>query len=457
MDVDLVLLSRDLSPLRRDVERGIKSQVGVRTHVHRLTGAPRPTDRTRFETICRARNQARSIGSTPWVFCLDDDVVLAPDCISTLLDGLLARPGFAGLGADSAGEMAGGSENWDYPTHVGMAAILFRRERLAALTFRFEGEKCECRCCCEDLRQAGYGIGYLPGAVAWHRPSPHERGQNSPEIGKLRPSSREQGPGRMGRVLAAFNRRDFRRFCQQFLTTLRAHGNREPVTAVAYGLYPSEQAALRAKPGVEVVTIADNGICPALRRLRDFQDVIAAWPEDTPVAFWDAGDVQFQCSLGPLWDLVYTNPDVLLVAREPKSYPDNPVIRTWTDCILDPESRRRAFDLLSAHTFLNSGFAAGTVPAMMRYLREADRLLHSPALEGVGDWGDQPAMNLFCHAAPGSFQEIWTGWNFALAGRDPREYRVDREGRYHSKDGRPIQVVHGNSGTLRFRELPFMV
>jgi hypothetical protein len=259
------------------------------------------------------------------------------------------------------------------------------------------------------------------------------------------------------RVLAAFNRRDFRRFCQQFLTTFRAQGNRETVTAVSYGLYPSEVAMLRGKPGVEVITIADNGVCPALRRLRDFQDVIARWPKDTLVAFWDAGDVQFQSNLESLWDLVRANPGVLLVAREPKSYPENPVIRTWTNWILDAEARRRAFDLLSTHTFLNSGFGAGTAYAVMRYLREADRLLHSPALAGVGDWGDQPAMNLFCYTTPGSFQEIWTGWNFTLAGRHPTEYRVGNDGRFTARDGRTIHVVHGNSATLRWRELPLML
>ena len=59
--------------------------------------------------------------------------------------------------------MAGEWENWDYPRHVGMAATLFRRERLERLTFRWEPGKCECRCCCDDLRRAGFGIGYLAG------------------------------------------------------------------------------------------------------------------------------------------------------------------------------------------------------------------------------------------------------------------------------------------------------
>ena len=67
--------------------------------------------------------------------------------------------------------MAGEWQNWDYPRHVGMAATLFRRERLERLTFRWEPGKCECRCCCDDLRRAGFGIGYLARrAQAWHRP-----------------------------------------------------------------------------------------------------------------------------------------------------------------------------------------------------------------------------------------------------------------------------------------------
>src|SRR5262249_49951168 len=152
------------------------------------------------------------------------------------------------LAADSAGEMNRGWQNWDYPRHVGMAAVLFRRERLARLTFRWETGKCECLCCCEDLRRAGFAIGYLPGAMAWHRPSPA-----APPDG---PSGQRGADGRIdggslapgGRLLTAFSRRDFRRFRRQFLTTLRASGNMEPVTAVAYGLYPSEQTILAMQP-----------------------------------------------------------------------------------------------------------------------------------------------------------------------------------------------------------------
>ena len=170
MIVDVIFLSRDRSPPRGDVWRGIESQRGVEVRLHRVVGTPRPGDANRWETIARARNAGRWLGSSPWVMYLDDDVVLGPECVARLVARLSARPGFAAMGADSAAEMASGCGNWDYPPHVGMSATLFRRDRLAGLTFRWEPEKCECRCCCEDVRRAGFGIGYLPGALAWHRP-----------------------------------------------------------------------------------------------------------------------------------------------------------------------------------------------------------------------------------------------------------------------------------------------
>ena len=172
MHVDVILLSRDLSPPAPDVWEGIRSQAGVNLVIHRQVGTPRPGDRNRWETIARARNEARAVGSCPWVMLLDDDVVLGPACLDTPGSRALEqRPEFAALGADSAGEMNRPGESWDRPSHVGMAAVMFRREALAGLTFRWEGDKCECLCCCEDLRAAGWGIGYQPGALAWHRPA----------------------------------------------------------------------------------------------------------------------------------------------------------------------------------------------------------------------------------------------------------------------------------------------
>ena len=108
MNIDLLLLSRDLSPPRPDVWNGILAQEGVTLRVIRVTGPACPGDRSRFETIARARNAGKRLASSPLVMLLDDDVVLGPRCVARLAEGLISRPEFAALAADSAGEMNDG-------------------------------------------------------------------------------------------------------------------------------------------------------------------------------------------------------------------------------------------------------------------------------------------------------------------------------------------------------------
>jgi hypothetical protein len=344
-----------------------------------------------------------------------------------------------------------------------MGATLFRRERLTVITFRWESERCECQCCCDDLRRAGFGIGYLPGAVASHRPSTLRCAPSASALvaDAMLPEGRPTPgalacPGRVltGRVLTAFDRHHFRLFQRRFLASFRGSGNDEPVTAVCYGLYPSERGVLALKPGVEVFEAPYDGH-PARRRLRDFQDVIALWPVDTPVAYWDAGDVVFQDRIEPLWNLVRAHPDQLLAVRQEVGFHENAVVREWVESIHDLDSRRRAFDLFTNRPVINGGFAAGTVRAMLRYLREADRLLHSTALRGSTDWGDQTALNLYCHTNPHSWREISTGWNYCLADLSTRHYRVRPEGKIERLDGAPLHVVHGNAGTLGWMDLVY--
>jgi hypothetical protein len=450
MEVDLILLSRDLSPPRQDVWRGIQIQDGVRLRIHRVAGTVRPEDANRFETIARARNEGKSLGTAPWVMFVDDDVVLGPGSVARLVEGLRRKTGFAALGADSAAEMAGEWQNWDYPRHVGMAATLFRRERLQELTFRWAAGKCECQCCCDDLRKAGFGIGYLGEATAWHRPGPisqdRSRGTSIAESPRREVAGRSAVFPTGGRILTAFDRNHFPRFRRQFLKTLRESGNREPLTTVTYGLHRSERTILQAA-GLEVLARPENGVSSALRRLHDFQDIVASWPEDTPVAYWDAGDVLFQGSLGPLWDLVRAHPDRLLVVREPVQVGESPVIVPWTDHIKDPVARRETRELLSAMPFINAGFAAGTARAFMSYLREGDRLLNT-ILKGVLHWGDQVAMGHYLHHHPSAWLEIPDGWNYCIIFRNPRTYHIHAGGRVESLDGAPVHVVHGNGRTL---------
>ncbi len=231
------------------------------------------------------------------------------------------------------------------------------------------------------------------------------------------------------------------------MPTLRASGNREPITAVAYGLYPSERARLEAAD-VEVVAIPENGVHPSIRRLHDFAEVVARWPEDTPVAHWDAGDVFFQGPLASLWELVRAHPDRLLLAREPVNIGESPLIRLWTRTIHDPAARRHVFELLSTTRYLNAGFAAGTARAFLRHLPEVHRLRNSVALAGTLDWSDQTAMNLYCHANPESWHELPDAWNFCISSRDPSTYRFRADRRCERPGGESIHVVHGTGGTL---------
>jgi len=293
-DVDLIVLSAGDSPLAPEVRRGIELQRGVRLHVHRLTGRAEASDANRWETIARARNAGRRLGRSPWVMFLDDDVVLGPETTARLLDGLKARPAYGALAADYLGESRQGAIS----PHVAMGATLFRRVALQQVRFRWERDRCECQCCCDDLRRQGIGIRYLPDAVARH-----VKGRSAcPSRETTAGLSIESPAGKAepGRILVAFDRRHYGKFRRQFLGSLRASGNRETVTAVAYGLYPSEQGALRATQGVELVARPDARTMVPVRRLRDFQDVVGRWSADTPVAYWDAADVIFQDRLDDL-------------------------------------------------------------------------------------------------------------------------------------------------------------
>jgi hypothetical protein len=447
LEVDLVVLSRRAEPLRPAFQEGIaaQSRAGLMPRLIRIVGAPRPEETHRWQTIARARNEGIAQSAAPWVMFLDDDVILDSGCVRRLVDGLRTRPAFAALAADYLGESTAHGA-WSRPDrHIAMGATLFRRAALSQVRFRSEPNKCECQCCCDDLRRLGLAIAYLPEARARHN-----RTERVDHAGpKPRCDHRMSDVAELpGRVLAAFDRRHFERFRRQFLGSLRGAGSDELVTAVGYGLYPSEQRMLARTPGLELVARPADGARPPIRRLRDFADMVASWPEATPAAYWDAGDVIFQSRLASLWTLVRSHPGKLLAVREPVSFPYNPAVRAWTLSIHDPQARRRAFTLLSSRPFLNSGFAAGTAQTLLAYFREADRSIQAPDLRGSTDWGDQTALNLYCHSHPERWHEVDQAWNYCVHDRRPGEVRVRPDGRIVAASGRPIQVVHGNALSL---------
>jgi hypothetical protein len=164
--IDIVILSRHAGALRPEVERGLRDQNEVELVLHRVIGAPNIEDRARCDVIARARNEGKRRGESPWLMFLDDDVVLGPKCVVTLVEELERQPSYASLGADYLGERRFGR----MARHVSLGATLFRREALNQFEFSWRGERCECQCCCDDLRRLQWRIDYSASALAYHLP-----------------------------------------------------------------------------------------------------------------------------------------------------------------------------------------------------------------------------------------------------------------------------------------------
>jgi hypothetical protein len=327
-----------------------------------------------------------------------------------------------------------------------MGATLFRREALDRIEFRWETNRCECQCCCDDLRKLGIEIAYSRTARATHlRSSRIRSNQKHATVDTSHSMPSRESPPAAGRILTAFDRHHYKRFRDKFLTSLRAAGNDEFVIVVGYGLFPSQQRALVRLRNVELVSLpSQQRASPARRRLHDFQAIVSRMPDATPVAYWDAGDVIFQSRLSSLWAEVQAHPGKLLVTHEPDRHVES--MRGWTLSIRDPAARDYARQLLASRPCLNGGFAAATANTMLKYLQAAERLRNSTALEGTTS-GDQMAMNIFCRSNPEQWHEIDESWNYCLYGRDRERIRAGYDGRIAS-NGRAPYVVHGNAQTL---------
>ncbi len=440
-EVDVRMLIRPRSVPRHAVVQAVREQLSVRVRLHFQVGEGWPSDRHRWDTIARARNLAKFRTQAKWVMFVDDDVLLASDCISELLRELKEDEGLAAIAADySHDEALIGRAG-----HVAMGATLFRGDDLRKLEFRATEKLCECWCACLDLRARGRQIRYSQRAKATHLRD---------SCSKLELTSKPNAPtpreGRFApRIYAAFDRRDIAKFEKPFLQSLRNHGNHEEVVAVAYGLYPSERSKLMRIPGVTWHFENYNGQMTPVRRVADFAKLLADCDDQLPVAYWDVADVVFQDSLRELWNEVRATPDRLLAVAEPKGYPQNQVIRPWCLSICDPSHRHRALELLMKNPFLNSGFAAGSASIMRHYFQFAVAARNGPQLSGTTDWGDQMCLNLFCHSQPERWRRIDQRWNYCVHDRPVGEVVVRPDGRIVSRSGHAISVAHGNARSLR--------
>ena len=369
---------------------------------------------------------------------LDDDVVLPRDGIAKLLKDLQQHPHTGALAIRYLSKPDKNHRGSD--SHVSMGATLFRLSALRSIRFRFDEGKCECQCCCDDLRSLGFTISYHPSLSAKHL-GIERRG---PKPADTLDQNKTQG----GVVLAAFDRRDWRKFRDRFVGSLRRSDNQERIIAFAYGLRPSEIRILSVLPRVEIVSRPNSSVAVPIRRLKDFQSATRDLSPSTPVAYWDSGDVLFQQRLTPLWQLVEQHPHKLLVVCEDYGHPENTAVHEWTHTITDAVARTKAFEIMSQNPFINSGFAAGTAASMLNYLQEGHRLRHSHLLKGTRDWGDQTAMNLYCYLQEGRHRLIDEQWNYCLTGRDKQQYFVSGGTICDRSNSRPIAVVHGNAKRL---------
>lgn len=291
MDIDIVVLTADEGPLRSQVYEGIKAQAAsLNIQLHRQIGRPLASDSSRWETIARARNSGKALGTAPFLMFVDDDVVLHSGCADALVTFLNANSLYGAAAADYLGEHRPGRPSF----HVAMGATIFRRASLSKFEFRWEADKCECKCCCDDLRRRFVGIDYVPNAKATH--IAREKTDQRHSAAESEATSCHAEP----RIFVALDRAHFNRLCSQFLASWRASGNQEYVSVIAYGFYSTQLRKLARLPNIDVRAFADSARPPMLRRLEDFQGIVERLPPDSPVAFWDAGDAMFQQSLKPL-------------------------------------------------------------------------------------------------------------------------------------------------------------
>ena len=162
--VDVLTVLGPGRKIHKDVLFALDDQSDVTLKHYILDGEPPLYGEGRIEAIARSRNRAKNLGTAHYVMFLDDDVVLPNDGIKDLAYALFFNQNYAAIGIDYQN-----IPNQPFGrAHVAMGAVMFLRPILEQIYFRTEPNKCECLCCCEDIRQMGYLIDYLPGVQAKH-------------------------------------------------------------------------------------------------------------------------------------------------------------------------------------------------------------------------------------------------------------------------------------------------
>ena len=162
--VDVLTVLGPGRKIHKKVLFALEDQADVALNHYKLEGEPPLYGEGRIEAIARARNQVKKLGTAHFVMFLDDDVVLPKDGIKDLTYALFFNREYAAIGID----YQNAPRDPFGRIHVAMGAVMFLRPILEQIRFRTEPGKCECLCCCEDIRRMGYLIDYLPGVKAKH-------------------------------------------------------------------------------------------------------------------------------------------------------------------------------------------------------------------------------------------------------------------------------------------------
>ncbi|MEM7315880.1 MAG: hypothetical protein AAF497_22320, partial [Planctomycetota bacterium] len=324
---------------------------------------------------------------------------------------------------------------------------------------------CDCQYCCEDLRRRLIGVEYIEGLFAEHidigeAANVADTSSTHATVADAGAGQRSDEPRLAPIVMAAFDSGHQIPFCDQFLSSFRRSGNNETVTAITYGLTQSVVAKIRTHRNVGTVNLpaARRGERVAIVRMVGFRDYLATLPEQTPVAFWDAGDVIFQDSIAPLWQLVESHPGKVLAVRECQDVSNG--MDTWTRSMPNEKSRKEVDELMAGKFPFNGGFAASTAGCMKSYFDKAIEISNTLLFGAAGV--DQLAMNVIAHTSS-LIHETGNEWNYVLIGQPKLgQARFSPDGRFHHGSAK-IRVAHGALSTLhtitgygKFQSDPFM-
>lgn len=127
----------------------------------------------------KARNHIKQYAiSEPYVLMLDNDVVMPPRAIKTMVAFLDTHKDFAAIALRKqtrvhTSETLFEKFTVEEPNHVDMSCVLFRRVILEQHYFTVDRNRggCECQHCCDTLRAQGWRIGFINELIARHIPS----------------------------------------------------------------------------------------------------------------------------------------------------------------------------------------------------------------------------------------------------------------------------------------------